>query len=220
MTFRKRLFDLVLATSLLAVLWPVLVGVALAIAMRDGRPILYLSARMKSPTQSFILLKFRTMQSEATDDTVSAGYKSARITQTGRFLRRSRLDELPQLFNILWGDMSFVGPRPPLPRYVSLRPEIYQKVLQSRPGVTGLASLIYHRHEEEILARCDSPDETHETYLRRCVPAKARLDLIWARHWTFCFDLVLILQTLAHFFSRLPHARRGAREREWSKNRQ
>ena len=98
---------------------------------------------------------------------------------TGRFLRRSRLDEVPQLWNVLKGDMSFVGPRPPLRLYVERFPELYAKVLQSRPGVTGLATLVFHRHEEKLLAACRSAAETDAVYARRCVPRKARIDLIY-----------------------------------------
>lgn len=197
------MFDISLAVVLLALFLPLIILVAAAILVLDGKPVLFCSDRMKSPTEKFTLFKFRTMSVTATDDTVSAGYKSQQITTTGGFLRRSRLDELPQLFNILRGDMSFVGPRPPLPRYVALRPDLYNHVLQNRPGVTGLASLVYHRHEEQMLAKCQSSAETHEVYLRRCVPMKARLDLIWARHQGLCFDLVLVMRTLSHFMRHL-----------------
>lgn len=208
MTLSKRLFDIGLATVLLVLLWPVMALIALVVLALDGRPILFRAERMKAPSQSFTLLKFRTMTVEATDSTVSAGYKSARITRAGALLRRTRLDELPQLFNILRGDMSFVGPRPPLPRYVALRPDLYAEVLRNRPGVTGLATLVYHHHEEWLLAQCDSAEQTHEVYLRRCVPVKARLDLIWARDQSLCYDLVLILRTIGHFFRRLLPGRR------------
>lgn len=203
MTVSKRLFDVCFALVLLLLLGPLIALLALIVLLVDGRPVIFRSDRMKSPTESFTLLKFRTMTVDATDNTVSAGYKSAQITRTGRFLRRTRLDELPQLFNILRGDMSFVGPRPPLPRYVALRPDLYNMVLQNRPGVTGLATLIYHRHEEKILAGSLSAEETHHLYLHRCVPVKARLDLIWARHQTLCYDVILIFTTLSHFMRRL-----------------
>jgi lipopolysaccharide/colanic/teichoic acid biosynthesis glycosyltransferase len=115
----------------------------------------------------------------------------------GRLLRRFRLDEVPQLWNILRGDISFVGPRPPLRQYVERFPEIYAQVLRQRPGVTGLASIHYHRHEEWLLARSQSAAETDRLYCIRCIPAKARLDLIYARHATVCLDLRLIGRTLA-----------------------
>ncbi|MDQ2090954.1 sugar transferase [Marimonas arenosa] len=208
MTIGKRLFDLILAALLAMALAPLIAGIALVILVRDGRPVFYVSERMKAPGQPFMLWKFRTMRVVARDAGVSGGDKADRITPTGRFLRRTRLDELPQLWNILRGDISFVGPRPPLRRYVEQFPEIYGTVLQSRPGVTGLATLVYHRTEERLLAPCRTAAETEAVYTRRCVPAKARLDLIYARNRNLCFDLLLMAATV---FRRLPLHRRRRR---------
>ena len=202
MTPAKRLLDIVLALALAVVLALPVVVIAALILIRDGRPIFYPSERMKTPTLPFTLWKFRTMTADRNDTGVSAGYKQSRITRTGRFLRAKRLDELPQLFNILKGDMSFVGPRPPLRRYVELRPDLYGKVLKNRPGVTGLATLVFHAREERLLSRCSSAEETDHTYLTRCVPAKARLDLIWARNRSLCFDLRLIWETASRVLLR------------------
>lgn len=202
MTPGKRLLDFSLAIVLVLVLaLPVLV-IALWILIVDGRPIFYRSERMKSLTRPFTLWKFRTMTSDANDTGVSAGYKQPRITRTGRHLRANRLDELPQLLNILKVDMSFVGPRPPLRRYVELRPDLYGRVLQNRSGVTGLATLVFHVQEERLLARCSSSEETDRTYLTRCVPAKARLDLLWSRNRNFCYDISLIWETVRRVFAR------------------
>jgi lipopolysaccharide/colanic/teichoic acid biosynthesis glycosyltransferase len=202
MTPAKRFADILFALIAAALLLPLILAVALAILVRDGRPVFYGSERMQAPGRPFTLWKFRTMRPGSEDGGVSGGDKAARITATGRFLRRTRLDELPQLWNILRGDMSFVGPRPPLRRYVEMFPDLYARVLRSRPGVTGLATLVYHRHEERILARCRTAEETDRVYARRCVPAKARLDLIYARNRTLCWDLVLILRTFARLFGR------------------
>ncbi|MDR9395335.1 MAG: sugar transferase [Roseovarius sp.] len=195
MTPAKRLFDIVLALVLLVLLLPVMLAIAGVILLRDGRPVLYLSERMKTPEAPFVLWKFRTMRSATDDCGVSAGYKAGRITRTGAWLRGRRLDELPQLVNILRGDMSFVGPRPPLRRYVEKCPETYAAVLASRPGVTGLGTLLFHRNEEKLLAGCTSAEETEQLYMRCCIPRKARLDLIWAQHRNLCFDLRLIIVT-------------------------
>ncbi|WP_420555929.1 sugar transferase [Roseovarius sp.] len=197
----KRAMDIALALLLVVVLLIPTLLVAAAILVLDGRPILYPSKRMKAPGQSFILWKFRTMTNTGRDASVSGAYKQSRITKTGRFLRRKRLDELPQLWNILKGDMSFVGPRPPLPRFVRLCPLVYAEVLKNRPGVTGLATLVFHRREEQLLSRCHSQAETDEVYLRRCVPAKAKIDLIWARNRTLCFDAALIVRTVRRVFA-------------------
>lgn len=191
----KRLFDIVLALLLLPLLLPVMAIVALVHLVIDGRPIFYRSRRQKTPDQTFQLIKFRTMSHDPDDHGVSGGHKADRITRLGKVLRKTRLDELPQLFNILKGDMSFVGPRPPDPMYVRRFPEVYTRVLQSRPGVTGLASLRYHAHEEKILRACKTAKATDAAYTRRCIPAKARLDLIYQNNRTICFDIALIVET-------------------------
>ena len=197
MTLAKRGFDILFALMLLPLLAPVIALIAVAILVTEGRPVFYVAERMRCPAQPFALWKFRTMTTVAADAGVSGGDKSARVTRTGRLLRRYRLDELPQIWNILKGDMSFVGPRPPLRQYVERFPALYAQVLQSRPGVTGLASLVYHRHEERILAACTTAQETDAAYCRRCIPAKARLDLIYQNHRSICVDLVLIGRTVA-----------------------
>jgi len=197
MTSGKRAMDVGLALFLALVLLPVGVLIALLIVLRDGRPVFYLSERMKTPAEGFRLWKFRTMRPVAGDSGASGGHKRARITPTGRVLRRTRLDELPQLWNVLRGDISFVGPRPPLRQYVAQFPELYDAVLQSRPGITGLATLYFHRHEERLLARSRTAAETEAVYTRRCVPRKARLDLIYARRRSLGMDLRLIAMTAA-----------------------
>ncbi len=210
MTRTRRAMDLILATMLAIVLAPLAAVIALAILLRDGRPVLYGSLRAKAPGANFRLWKFRTMTNDPRDGGVSGGDKAHRITRTGRFLRRTRLDEIPQLWNILKGDISFVGPRPPLPRYVEMFPDIYGPVLQSRPGVTGLATLVYHRTEERLLAACATPEETERIYTTRCIPRKARLDLIYEGRRTLCSDLRLIVATgLGRRMSR--RRRKGAR---------
>ena len=196
MTPGKRLFDIVLALVLLIPLGALMIVIAALLLIAQGRPILYGSERMRDPARAFTLWKFRSMRPAAADRGVSGGDKAGRVTPMGAFLRASRLDELPQLFNILKGDMSFVGPRPPLRQYVEAFPDLYAAVLKSRPGVTGLASLIYHRHEERLLAGCASTEETDRVYSRRCIPAKARLDLIYQRRRTLCLDLWILARTL------------------------
>ncbi len=200
-TTGKRTLDIALALALAVLLAPFILLIAAAILVRDGGPVLYRSERMKTPDEGFMLWKFRTMRPDDTDRGVSGGDKADRITRTGRVLRRYRLDELPQLWNILRGDISFVGPRPPLRRYTELFPELYARVLESRPGVTGLATLAFHRTEERLLASCRTKDETEEVYCRRCVPRKARLDLIYASRRSLCYDLRLMLSTVVRSVS-------------------
>ena len=202
----KRAMDLALALVLSVLLALPMLGIASVSWLRQGRPILYGSTRMRDPDTPFTLWKFRTMTGAspvAPDvDDASGGHKAARITPWGTVLRRTRLDELPQLWNVLRGDVSFVGPRPPLPRYVALRPDLYARVLAARPGITGLASLAYAAHEERLLARCATPEANEAVYLRACVPRKARLDLIYLRNRSAALDLRLIGWTAARFVPR------------------
>ena len=195
MTYSKRIFDIILAILLGLFLMPVLVITALVVLVIDGGPVFYISERMINPNKKFNLIKFRTMTTIKVDSGASGGDKKNRITSTGAFLRRTRLDELPQLFNVLKGELSFVGPRPPLRQYVERFPSLYGTVLRSRPGITGLASLMYHRHEERLLASANSPSETDDIYSRVCIPRKAKLDLIYQRQSTMCWDIAIILKT-------------------------
>ena len=202
MTWSKRLLDLGFASLLLAILSPLLIGLVLWLLVRQGRPVFHVAERMKGVDRPFMLWKLRTMTVAEGDAGVSGGDKAARITPAGAWLRRRRLDELPQLWNILKGDLSFVGPRPPLREYVERYPELYAKVLRSRPGVTGLASIVYHKHEAALLASCATPEETDAVYARLCVPMKARLDLIYQRHRNLCFDFDLVFQTIGNLLRR------------------
>jgi lipopolysaccharide/colanic/teichoic acid biosynthesis glycosyltransferase len=209
----QRLFDIALALLLAVPALPIMAAIALAIRLRDGAPVLYGSERMRAPGEGFTLWKFRTMRADPGDRGVSGGDKAARITATGRWLRATRLDELPQLWNILRGDIGFVGPRPPLRQYVERFPDLYAQVLRSRPGVTGLATLRFHRTESRLLARTASAAETDAVYARRCVPRKARLDLIYQRNRSLCLDIKLIAETAAGVLTRHEapaHRARGA----------
>ncbi|QPZ92695.1 sugar transferase [Thioclava electrotropha] len=193
---RKRLFDLTLAVLALPVVLPLIVLVWLAVALVQGRPWFYGGERMHSPTRSFRMCKFRTMEAEAGDHGVTAGHKRVRITPLGQILRRCHADELPQIWNVLRGDMSFVGPRPPLREVVERFPQLYAQVLASPPGITGLASVQFAQKEARLLARCRTADEARRIYDQACVPEKARLDLLYQRQASWRLDLALIWQTL------------------------
>jgi len=195
MTFGKRVFDITFALLLLVPLSVVMAIVAAVLLVMQGRPLFYVAPRMRAPGEQFDLLKFRTMLCEDGDFGATGAHKHWRITRVGRLLRRSRIDELPQLFNILRGDMSFVGPRPPLREYVERFPALYNQVLRNRPGVTGLATMIYHAHEDRIMARCATAEATEDAYYRRCLPTKLRLDLIYQRRRSLRVDLWIIWHT-------------------------
>jgi lipopolysaccharide/colanic/teichoic acid biosynthesis glycosyltransferase len=202
MTASKRAIDIVIALTLVLVLLPFLLGLMAWLLIREGRPVFYISERMRTPDQGFGLIKLRTMYVGAGDGGVTGGNKQATMSPLHLALRRTRADELPQLWNVLRGDISLVGPRPPLRRYVEAFPDLYAQVLQSRPGITGLASLVFHSHEEKLLAASITPSETDAIYRRRCIPRKARLDLIYQRKRSFCYDLLLIGRTAVKPFRR------------------
>ena len=212
MSAGKRLFDLVMIALLLPILLPVGLVIAVLILLTDGRPVLYLSERMTTPTRSFRLWKFRTMTVDRADSGVSGGHKANRITRIGRILRRTHADEIPQAWNVICGHLSFVGPRPPLRSVVEAFPEIYGQVLQSRPGLTGMASFFFNKHEEWVLKDCVDAEEADAVYARRCVPQKARLDLIYQRNQSLRLDLWLLWLTAARIL-RLPAGRASRKRR-------
>ena len=202
MTPAKRLLDLFFAALLVVLLGPVMLGLVIWLWVKQGRPLFYVAERMKTPDQPFMLWKLRTMTVVDEDAGVSGGDKATRVTPEGAFLRAKRLDEFPQLWNIIRGDLSFVGPRPPLREYVDRFPEIYGEVLKSRPGVTGLATIVYHKHETALLERCATPEETDAVYARNCVPRKARLDLIYQKNRTIWTDFDIVFQTIGNLVRR------------------
>ncbi len=202
MTPQKRLFDLGVALLLSVILVVPFCCVIVVLLCVQGRPIFYVSDRMRAPGQPFRLVKLRTMSAAMVDSGVSGGDKASRVTKAGQVLRALRIDEIPQLWNVLRGDMSLVGPRPPLPSYVERFPEVYAQVLRSRPGITGLATLVFHRHEERLLKACKTAAETDHVYTTRCIPRKAALDLVYQRNQTLWLDLMLILRTLGGVLSR------------------
>ncbi|MEM1234239.1 MAG: sugar transferase [Pseudomonadota bacterium] len=195
----KRALDITLVLLIGTILILPVLGMLVWLGRGQGRPFLYGAERMKTPDAGFTLWKFRTMTDDPGDSGVSGGDKAARITPQGATMRRYRADEIPQLWNVLRGDISLVGPRPPLREYVEAFPALYARVLRVKPGITGLASLVYAGHEERLLSRAATKEETDALYRAHCVPMKARLDLIYQRNWSFCYDLKLIWQTAARF---------------------
>ena len=198
----QRIFDIVLAVLLLPLVVPACVIFGAGVLIFDGRPILHLSERMKAPGERFCLYKLRSMRVGTRGKGVLGGDRLHQVTRFGQFLRRSRMDELPQIFNILKGDMSFVGPRPPEPMYVERCPDLYARVLRCRPGVTGLATLVFHPREEGLLRKCRTPEETDRVYMKVCVPRKARLDLMWQRKRSVRGDLWIIWRTITRVLKR------------------
>src|SRR6476469_2092904 len=173
----ERAFEIVVAALGLLLLSPLLALIGLAVKMYDGGPVLYAATRVGKDGRLFKLYKIRTMSVNA--DKAGPGLTQAgdlRITPIGRKLRHAKLDELPQLLNVLRGDMSLVGPRPEDPRYVALYTPQQRRVLNVRPGITSAASLAY-RDEEQLLEGAD----WETTYCNTVMPAKLALDLAYLR---------------------------------------
>ena len=190
----KRLFDIVLAACGLVLLAPLLAVIAIWIRLDSPGPVFFRQQRVGRFGRLFRIHKFRTMVDGAPrlGAPITVG-DDVRITRAGRWLRRTKLDELPQLLDVLRGAMSLVGPRPELPRYVALYPaELRDKVLSVRPGITDRASIEY-RNEAALLAAAPDPERT---YTEVVLPAKLRLAADYAEHATLAHDLRLIALTV------------------------
>jgi lipopolysaccharide/colanic/teichoic acid biosynthesis glycosyltransferase len=183
----KRLFDVVCAGAGLFALTPVLVLVALIVRICDGPPVLFSQTRVGQNGKPFRIWKFRTMRTGGQGSAITAA-GDRRVTHIGTVLRRYKIDELPQLFNVLKGEMSFVGPRPEVPEYVDRQAPIWRRVLEVRPGITDLASLTY-RNEEEALGRSA---DAEAFYREQVLPAKLRLNLEYLRTRSLRRDLAMI----------------------------
>ena len=188
----RRAFDAVAAALVLLVLSPVLAVVAAAIKLDDGGPVFYGQYRQGRGFWRFRLWKFRTMvpNAERLGGAITIS-SDPRVTRAGAILRKYKVDELPQLWNVLKGDLALVGPRPELEPYVRMYAAEYREVLRHRPGITDPASLAY-RNESELLASADA----EETYARKVLPDKLRLSLEYARRRSFYSDLHLIFRTV------------------------
>lgn len=191
----KRLFDIFAACLGLVVLSPVMLAVALAIKRDDGGPVFFRQIRVGRLGKPFSILKFRTMLQNA--DTLGPSItadRDSRITRTGNFLRVSKIDELPQLINVLTGAMSIVGPRPEVPEYVALYPaDVHRKVLSVRPGLTDFASVIFSRESELLSAAKDR----HKTYVEEILPTKLKYQLRYVDERSLWVDLKIITMTLS-----------------------
>jgi lipopolysaccharide/colanic/teichoic acid biosynthesis glycosyltransferase len=191
--FGKRVFDLVFASIGLLVCAPLLAICALLVRLSSSGPILFRQIRVGKDGRTFIILKFRTMVNGAHRKGPGITTRTdARVTGTGKLLRRLKFDELPQLWNVVKGDMSLVGPRPEIPKYVELMSPEQRQVFGARPGITDLASLVY-RNEEQILASAEDPMAFYE---KNVLPRKIRLSLEGMRRSSFEYDMKLILMTI------------------------
>jgi lipopolysaccharide/colanic/teichoic acid biosynthesis glycosyltransferase len=190
--FGKRLFDFAAALAGLIVLALPLGLVALVVWASSGRPVLFTQARVGRGGRLFLVRKFRTMYVRETLDSSVTVSGDSRMTPIGRWLRRLKVDELPQLWNVLVGEMSLVGPRPDVPGYADRLEGEDRRILELRPGITGPATLAY-RNEEELLAGVDDPTRYNDEVI---YPHKVRLNVAYLEHCSLLRDLGYILWTV------------------------
>ena len=189
----KRAMDIVLSAGALAVLWPLLLLIALAIWIDDPGPVFYRQVRVGRNGKTFRIFKFRSMVMDADKKglAITVG-RDSRITRVGAVLRKTKLDELAQLLNVFLGQMSFVGPRPEVPKYVELYTPYQRQVLLVRPGITDYASIAY-RNENDLLAGAPNPEAM---YIEQIMPDKIELNMKYLREISPLADIRLILKTI------------------------
>lgn len=189
----KRAMDIVLSACALAILWPLLLLIALAIWIDDPGPVFYRQVRVGRNGKTFRIFKFRSMVMDADKKglAITVG-RDSRITRVGTVLRKTKLDELAQLLNVFLGQMSFVGPRPEVPKYVELYTPYQRQVLLVRPGITDYASIAY-RNENDLLAGAPNPEAM---YIEQIMPDKIELNMKYLREISPLADIRLILKTI------------------------
>jgi len=188
----KRLFDIVVSMIGIALAAPVMLFIAFAAKLADRGPVFFKQTRVGRHGKNFTIYKFRTMVVDAPSLGAGiSGKNDSRVTRVGVILRATKFDELPQLFNVLKGEMSFVGPRPEIPKYVEFYTDEQRQVLRVRPGIIGPAQII-GRNEEEMFAECTGDPEEH--YLRNILPDKLKIDLAYAQNPNIANDVRLLFK--------------------------
>lgn len=190
--------DVLVSLLLLTILSPVLIAIAIIVIVDSGRPVLFRQIRCGMNHSRFTIYKFRSMRQG--DGLAVTSANDSRITKVGRFLRKFKLDELPQLINVLKGDMSIVGPRPEVPEFVALFSKDFDEILRVRPGLTDWASLQFI-DEERILERFSNP---RDGYIKEVLPQKIRLQKKYAETHGLAEDLKIVLLTAAHLLKKIP----------------
>ncbi len=205
-----RSCDVSLAMVALLLTFPLLVVVAVAVRLDSGRPVLFRQERIGRYFRPFQILKFRTMVSDVSQGgaPLTVG-EDARVTRIGRILRRFKIDELPQLANVLKGEMSLVGPRPEVRQYVEMYRQDYERILSVRPGITDPASIKF-RNESELLAQYDCPEQA---YANTILPRKLQLARQYVDHRSLWLHVKLICRTFAAVFSPSVHAVKDSSDR-------
>jgi lipopolysaccharide/colanic/teichoic acid biosynthesis glycosyltransferase len=189
----KRLFDITASFFGIIILSPLLIFIGLWVGLSSKGVVFYKQIRVGKNNKDFKLYKFRSMRVNSDKQgLLTVGSKDSRITKAGYFIRKYKIDELPQLFNVLKGDMSFVGPRPEVRRYVDLYSKEQMKVLSVRPGITDPASIKY-RNENDILSSASNPEEY---YIQHIMPDKLKINIDYINTQTFIKDIKIIFQTI------------------------
>ena len=189
----KRFFDIVCSLAGILILLPFFILISLFVILDSRGGVFYRQVRVGKNNKDFFLLKFRTMQTGADKKgLLTVGSKDSRVTRMGYYLRKYKLDELPQLFNVLFGSMSLVGPRPEVRKYVDLYNNEQQQVLSVKPGITDYASIEY-ANENEILAKAENPEQT---YINEIMPHKLLLNLKYIKEQGFVTDIKIIFRTI------------------------
>jgi lipopolysaccharide/colanic/teichoic acid biosynthesis glycosyltransferase len=195
--FGKRAFDLTASAVGILLLLPILAAIGLAVRLTSRGPVLFRQIRVGQFGKPFELLKFRSMRVGSEKGSQLTAVGDPRITPLGVWLRRTKVDELPQLWNVVRGDMSIVGPRPEVPRFVAQYSDRQRSVLNARPGITGPKINVF---EEELLAR---QVDKQQFYLNTLLPAKLETDLAYVSEICFFTDLDVLLQTFKKLLSRV-----------------
>lgn len=194
----KRIFDIFFSFIGLLMLLPIFVIIGFVIFIDSRGGIFYKQLRVGKNNVDFYLLKFRSMKINADKSgLLTVGGKDSRITHVGYFLRKYKMDELPQLINVLFGDMSLVGPRPEVRKYVDMYSEVQKKVLSVKPGLTDYASIEY-RNENELLGQVDDPEKV---YINEIMPAKLQMNLKYIENKSLATDIKIIFRTLGKIVS-------------------
>ena len=192
--FAKRIFDILFSLVGLFFLLPIFIVISVLIIAESGGGVFYLQTRVGQFGNDFKLFKFRTMIADSDKKgLITVGMRDSRITKVGYFLRKYKLDELPQLINVLVGNMSFVGPRPEVRKYVEMYNAKQMFVLNAKPGITDYASIEYS-NENELLGNSENPNET---YINVIMPAKLELNLKYIKEQGLATDLKLIFKTIS-----------------------
>lgn len=192
MCMKKRLFDIFFSSLGVVILFPLFVFIAICVKIDSKGPIFYTQKRVGKNNKDFNMLKFRSMKIGSDKyGLITAGINDPRITASGHYIRKFKFDELPQLFNVIKGDMSLVGPRPEVRKYVDMYNAEQQQVLSVRPGITDIAS-IHFRNENQLFDGADAPDYL---YINEIMPKKLDLNREYIRNRSFFKDIKIILLT-------------------------